>query len=175
MTTTATIVPDGTDKADLAYDLLKHLVAQILKAGGAANFVDGATATQVDTPPTDQICLFPRFLPDEPADAGMVWASEGERLGSQPFRNARATIIIRCKADADGTGYSGGQKANAAAAAIEKHFAPDGHERTLETLASGRRVLAFENVVRSQGGADASQRFLVTLEFTMRISEAHAA
>ncbi len=175
MTTSASIVPDGTDKTDLAYDLIKHFIAQILSGGSAANFVDGATPAQSETQPTDKICLFPGFLPDEPPDAGMVSVNERARLGSQPFREADATVVLRCKDDAEGTGFSGRQKVHAAANAIERHLAPNGHERTLETLASGRRVLIFENVVRNYGGRDGSGRALATVEFTMKISEAYAA
>jgi len=165
----ASIVPVN-DTTDLAYDFLKQLVAKILN-GSSPNFVDGATADQIANPQEGLIYLYPGFWEDQPDDAGFVNAQENEALGSEPFRNARVIIALRCKAGS--SAFSGRQKVNAAAAAIEKFLRPDpGFELTLDTLPSGRRVLAYENVTRKSGGQDSSQRDQAIVEFTLRIQEA---
>lgn len=167
MTTTADITPVN-DATDLAYDLLKHFVAQILKASTAPNFVNGWDGSTITA---GTINLYPGFWEDSPDDAGLVWAQEDGALGSEPFRAARGKVILRCKDDAGG--FSGRQKAHAAAKAIEDFFRPTpGYERTLDMLPSGRRVLAYENVIRSTAGRDSSGRDQVALDFDMRIQEA---
>lgn len=171
MPITADITPVD-DSTYLAFDLLKKLVAEIRKSGGAANFINGWDGeTLVDR----TINLYPSFWEDSPDDAGMVWAQEDDALGSEPFRKARGKVILRCKNDPDTASpqFSGAKKVHAAAKAIEDYFRPSpGHERTMDELPSGRIVLAYENVVRSSAGRDASGRDQVAIDFDMRIQEA---
>lgn len=154
------IVPVAAEP-HLAKDLIEYFVASMLKAGSVTNFVDGIPDNNA-TEDLTKIYLLPFYLEDKPANCGVVRVADRDPDGESPIRQASVTVAFRQKAS--GT-FSAQRRALAAAEALAQFLRPDGVVRTYATLASGRIVLAFKNVVTRPEGEDGDKRFTATVEF----------
>jgi len=160
------ISPGATNWA-LARDLVKHLVATMLRNDSSQNFTDGVV--DMDAADETAFALFAGSLADEPDEAGWVIVTEDGGQPNAPTKDAEAILTLRAKNNPD-TGFSGEHKAEAAARAVYNYLHPS-YDRTFVTLPSGRVVLVFHNVRRESQGMDDRGRYLVTVSFSMQLRD----
>jgi hypothetical protein len=169
-----TIIP-STSWPSLTQDLIRLLVANCLRSGSVANFVEGMASTG---PETGKIHLFPDFLPVAPDFAGAVMAQQDLTEDSEPVRTATVNVVLRCaQATEDGTagGTAWGAKmwAMQAADCVAQFTRPGntGNIRTQDTLSSGRRILGYTPARIMPAGEDDAKRYLVAVEFKITFTD----
>lgn len=150
---------------DLAYDLLKWLVASAVLDGPAAAFVNGEIAeiTQED----GTFTLYCQYADDAPNDMGLLnVVSDEEMFEFAPVRRATVNMLVRAT---DNATASGRTRAQAAVEAISE-FLRDVYSRNkaMFELPSGRTVLVIQRIKTSPAGLDSSGRFQMLLEFQLQ-------
>lgn len=154
-----TIAPDSS-QPHLELDLLRFFVAQVLRADGSANFIDGVADN--NAPTTDKVHLLPFYLESKPNNCGVVRTLDGTPNGNNPLRTASVTVAFRMPKEG---GDSAQKRAVGAAEALLQWLRPNGQVRTYETLPSGRLVRLFSNAKRTSQGEDTSRNFVATTTF----------
>lgn len=153
-----TIVPVAGEP-HLALDLIRLFVAQVLRADGSANFVDGIPDN--NNPSEDKVHLLPFYLEAKPSNCGVVRVADTTPNGETPIRRASVTVAFRMPKDTN----SAQKRAVGAAECLLQWLRPDGRVRTYETLSSGRLVRVFSNAKVTSQGEDPGRNFLATTTF----------
>ena len=159
------IIPTAASPRFLEADLIQWFVANVLKTGGAPNFTDGYSGTDV----SGAIPLFPVVMQDTPNDCAAIACKIGASEPGYPVvKQVDVTMLIRASAD-EANGMSAQFRANTFASVIRNWIRPEGRNRVNVTLPSGRFVLGFINSTRATIGQDMANRFKVQVTFQMRL------